>query len=142
MKAVLDTNALISSTIWEGSANKTLQLLISKDAKLYTSKSILDEYEKVIRRDFPQLIDRLPGLMERIVSFSILAEPSMKLDVVKEDPDDNRIIECAVASKAEYIVTYDIHLLKLKEYCGVKIMAPESMRGLLEASKDMARSNL
>lgn len=131
MKVVLDTNALISSTIWDGSANKTLRLLISKNAKFYSSKAILDEYEKVIRRDFPQLIGQLPKLMENIISFSILAEPSIRLDAVKEDPDDNRIIECAVASKAEFILTYDKHLLKLKEYENVKIFTPENMRRLL-----------
>jgi len=134
MKIVMDTNVLLSSTIWAGSANRVLLMLISNGAKFYTSKAILDEYEEVVRRDFPKLVDMLPHLMENIVSFSIFAESSVKLGVVKEDEDDNRIIECAMAANAEFILTYDRHLLKLKEYEGVKILKPESMRRLLEGS--------
>lgn len=136
MKAVLDTNVLISSTLWAGSANKTLLLLIGKNAKLYASRAILEEYAEIVRREFPQVIDKLPILMENILSFSTIAETLVKLDVVKADPDDNRIIECAVASQAEFILTYDKHLLKLKEYEGVKILTPENMRRLLNAGKE------
>lgn len=135
MKAVLDTNVLISSTLWAGSANKTLLLLIGKNAKLYTSRAILEEYAEIVRREFPQVTEKLPQLMENILSFSTIAETSVRLDVVKADPDDNRIIECAVASQAEFILTYDKHLLKLKEYEGVKILTPENMRRLLNAGK-------
>ncbi len=135
MKVVLDTNVLISSTLWAGSANKTLLLLIGKNAGLYASRAILEEYAEIVRREFPQVVEKLPQLMENILSFSTIAETSVRLDVVKADPDDNRIIECAMASQAEFILTYDKHLLKLKEYEGVKILTPESMRSLLNAGK-------
>ncbi len=136
MKVVLDTNALISSTLWAGSANKTLLLLIGKNAKLYTSRAIIEEYSEIVRREFPQVIEKLPQLMGNILSSSTIAEALVRLDVVKADEDDNRIIECAVASQAEFILTYDKHLLKLKEYGGVKILTPENMRRLLNAGKD------
>lgn len=42
--------------------------------------------------------------------------PTQKLDAVKEDPADNRILECAVEGKSEYLVTRDHHLLKLKNF--------------------------
>lgn len=132
MKVVLDTNVLISATLWTGSANKTLLLLIEKGARLYTSRAILGEYAKIVRREFPQVVEKLPKLMENILSFSTMTEPSVKLNVVKADPDDNRIIECAVASQAEFILTYDKHLLKLKEYEGMKILTPENMRRMLK----------
>ena len=51
------------------------------------------------------------------------------MDVVKEDPDDNKIIECAIESEAEYILSYDNHLLRLKEYLGIKIIKPEEALG-------------
>jgi uncharacterized protein len=133
MKVVLDTNVLISATLWEGSAHKTLLLLISRDAKLYTSMPILQEYSRVIRRDFPQFASRLPKLVGNIMAFSILVEPSVKLNAVPDDPDDNRILECAAESGAEFVLTYDKHLLNLKEYGGIGILTPEKMRQLLGA---------
>jgi predicted nucleic acid-binding protein len=42
--------------------------------------------------------------------------------VVKEDPDDNRVLECAVGARAEFIVMGDKHLLQLEEYAGIRIM--------------------
>ena len=131
MKIVLDTNVLISATLWEGSAHKTLLLLIGRDARLYTSMAILQEYSKIIRRDFPQLAGRLPKLVGNIVAFSTLTEPAIRLNAVPADPDDNRILECAVASGAEFVLTYDKHLLKLREYSGIRIFTPEKMRQLL-----------
>jgi len=131
MKFVLDTNVLISATLWEGSANKTLLLLIEKDARLYTSKAILQEYDRIIRRDFPELVAQLPKLMENIIAFSIITEPRIRLDAVSADPEDNKILECAIESGAEFILTYDKHLLNLKEYGGIKIFTPEKMRALL-----------
>ena len=49
-----------------------------------------------------------------------------KVDVVKEDPDDNAIIECAIAGKADYIITGDNDLLELKEYKWIKIRNSQS----------------
>ncbi len=56
-----------------------------------------------------------------------LVIPSEKVDIVKEDADDNKIIECALESNAEYIISYDKHLLDLKEYRGIKIVKPEEI---------------
>ena len=133
MKFVLDTNVLVSATLWEGSAHKTLLLLIEKDARLYTSKAILQEYDGIIRRDFPELAARLPKLMENIIAYSIIIEPKIRLHAVSADPEDNKILECAIESGAEFILTYDKHLLNLKEYGGIKIFTPEKMRALLRA---------
>ncbi len=133
MKVVLDTNALISATLWpDSSARKTLLLLRAQEARFYTSKAILGEYEEVIRRDFPEMIERLPEFIGDIAANSTLAEPSSRLRVVKEDPDDDKIIECAMAAGAEFIITYDTHLLKLQEYGGIRILTPENMRRLLK----------
>ncbi|MDI6737413.1 MAG: hypothetical protein QME12_02745 [Nanoarchaeota archaeon] len=51
--------------------------------------------------------------------------PVIKLDIVKDDPDDNKIIECAVASQSDFILSYNLHLLNLKEYAGIKIIRPD-----------------
>ena len=56
-----------------------------------------------------------------------MIEPKQKIDIIKDDPDDNKVIECAIESSSDYIVTYDKHLIKLKEYKRIKIIKPEEI---------------
>lgn len=46
-------------------------------------------------------------------------------EIVEDDPDDNKIIECAVEGDVDYVISYNKHLLKLKEFKGIKIVKPE-----------------
>ena len=63
---------------------------------------------------------------------SILVEPGERFKIVFEDPKDNIFIETAAAGKADYIVTQDKHLLKIKEFRKIKIIAPEEFIKLLK----------
>lgn len=69
--------------------------------------------------------------LHKIVSISGLVKPTKKLDIVKDDPDDNKILECAIAGKVDYIISNDEHLLKLKEFEGIPIIKPEEFLKLL-----------
>ena len=60
-----------------------------------------------------------------IIRNSIIVEPKEKIVIVKDDPKDNIFIETAVAGDVDYIVSQDNHLLKLKEFRGIKIITPE-----------------
>lgn len=53
---------------------------------------------------------------------SKIVAPQQKLNIIKQDPDDNVILECAIEGKAGYIVSGDRHLLALKQYRGIKII--------------------
>jgi predicted nucleic acid-binding protein len=53
------------------------------------------------------------------------------LEVVKDDSDDNRVLECAVAAKANYIISGDKHLLDLGEYRGIEVLPPAGFIVLL-----------
>jgi len=117
---------LISSTLWDGSvAQKLLFKLIRKDALIYSSIAILSEYQKILKRDFGYSDKERSNIMEKVLSFIILVSPKKKVQVVKEDPEDNKIIECAIEAFSEYVISYDQHLLKIKEYKGIKIIKPE-----------------
>ena len=63
--------------------------------------------------------------MDLIIRNSIIVEPKEKIVIVKDDPKDNIFIETAVAGDVDYIVSQDNHLLKLKEFRGIKIITPE-----------------
>ena len=59
---------------------------------------------------------------ENLLDFSLLAKPALKLSVITEDPDDDRVIECAVASGSRYIVSGDKHLLRLAHYENIRVI--------------------
>mgnify|MGYP001584196491 FL=1 len=128
MRVVLDTNVLISATLWSGSvAQKLLFKLIHADAQIFSSVEILEEYRRVLQRDFEYAENEVAYILGKIVSFMTLISSKEKVDIVKEDPDDNKIIECALASASMCIATYDKHLLNLKEVRGIKIVKPEEL---------------
>ena len=128
MKITADTNFLVSATQWDNSvAHKLLLKLIETNAEIFTTKGILDEFAEVLQRDFEYSEEETNEIIEKVMGFVILVESKEKLDIVKDDPNDNKILECAIASKSEYILTYDNHLLRLKEFRGIKILKPEEI---------------
>ncbi|MDP3639787.1 MAG: putative toxin-antitoxin system toxin component, PIN family [Nanoarchaeota archaeon] len=132
MAITFDTNVLLSATLWDGSvAQKLLFELIRQEVKIYSTTEILSEYQEILKRDFDFSDKEVSEIMEKVLTFVTLVSPQTKIKVVKDDPDDDQIIECALESNSEYLITYDKHLLHLKEYRGIRIIRPEEARGLL-----------
>ena len=128
MKITLDTNFLISATQWDNSvAFKLLKRLLEANIKIFTTKDILDEFSEVLQRDFKYNKEETTNILEEILVFVNIIEAQEKIKIVKDDPDDDKIIECAIASNSNYLVTYDRHLLKIKKYKSIKIITPEEM---------------
>ncbi len=131
MGLTFDTNVLLSATLWDGSvAQKLLFDLIRQDVRIYSTPEIISEYQTILKRDFDFTDDGINEIMEKIMEFVTLVNPTVKVDVVKDDPKDNMIIECALASNSNYIITYDKHLLNFKEYQGIRIIKPEEARAI------------
>ena len=130
MKIVFDTNVLISATLWDNNvAQKFLFKCIKEGIQIFSSQEIIEEYKEILARDFYYKEQEIGEILERVLQFLSLVIPSKKVDVVKEDADDNKIIECALESNAECIISYDKHLLKFKEFQGIKIVRPEEALG-------------
>ncbi len=126
MNVVLDTNVLISLSVWETSeAKKLLDELVHKNINIFSSEEIKFEYVKVLRRDFELSDNRIEEMLEKIFFYIDFVEPAEKVDIVKDDPTDNKIIECAIASNSEYIITYDKHLLDIKKFRNIKMIKPK-----------------
>jgi uncharacterized protein len=132
MRVVFDTNVLLSSTLWDRSvAQRLLFKLINTNSTIFSSLPIIAEYQKVLRRDFDYFEEDIIKIMEKVLSFITLIKPTQKVDIVKDDPDDNKIIECALASKSPYIITYDNHLLKFGKIMEIEIITPEQALKIL-----------
>jgi len=131
MKVVKDTNVLISGIFWKGQPNKVLNLWKEGKITPVISADMVSEFTRVMN-DFKI---QLPQSMIRqctnlILRNSIMIEPKERISVVKDDSADNMFIEASVAGDAEYIISQDKHLLKLKSYKRVKIVNPEEFNKL------------
>ena len=69
-----------------------------------------------------------------ILSFSRLVKIPNTLKVVRDDPDDDKVLECAVVGRAKHIVSGDHHLLELGGYQEIKIIRAAELLDLFPAS--------
>ena len=90
--------------------------------RLILSDAILDEVAEVLERKFDWPSVDLAVAKRQLERFGHKIKPVVTLDVVKDDPDDNRILECAVSAVSDYIITGDKDLLRLGRYDGIKII--------------------
>jgi uncharacterized protein len=125
IKAVIDTNVFLSALFWSGKPNEVVRLALSKHFIAITSLPILEELENKLLKKFKYPKDQTETYLKLIIEAFSLVKPKTKVIVV-EDSDDNKIIEAALESKADYIVTGDKHLLKIGNYCGIKILTPNN----------------
>src|SRR3989344_8611209 len=123
-KVILDTNIFISSIFWKGNSHKIVELALDKKIEVFTSLEILKELEEVLKEKFEEEQEFIDEQIALILEYAQVINPEIKIDIVKEDLDDNKIIECAVTSKADYIISGDSHLTKIKEVLGIKILKP------------------
>ncbi len=128
MRIVVDTNVLMGGLInpvkasgrvislWEAGKVEVLISSALREEYLHTfSRMRFGQAEAIMRRE-AALMKLLAGANTTFV------EPALKLQVIKEDQSDNRLIECALTGGAGYIVSQDRHLLRLGQYDGIKIV--------------------
>lgn len=131
IRVVVDTNILISALISKKPSPpfQIYQLIKSGNFLLITSSTILEELEDVItREEIVKLHQRTSGqikeILEEIIETSYIIPGLVNVEVVKEDPDDDKFIAAAIEGRADYIITGDKPLLNIKEYHGIKIISP------------------
>jgi putative PIN family toxin of toxin-antitoxin system len=123
VQVVPDSNIFISAVVYGGKPLQLLEMGLERDIHLLTSPAILDETLGVLREKFAYSAEQLEEARGRIESacFGIFT-PSLTLDVVPDDPDDNRVLELAVQLADSVVVTGDKHLLKLRKYEHVEVL--------------------
>ncbi|MEK6876944.1 MAG: putative toxin-antitoxin system toxin component, PIN family [Nanoarchaeota archaeon] len=131
MIVVLDTNILISAIFWRGNPYEVVRNALKKKYSLYLSTEILNELEEKLRIKFKFPEDNISNHIELLKEYGKIVVPISKVNAIKEDPDDNKVLECAETAKADYIVSGDAHLLKLKEFKGIKIVTAKEFLGII-----------
>jgi putative PIN family toxin of toxin-antitoxin system len=124
MRVVLDTNTLISALLFHGTASCLVALWQSGRFTLLVSRAIMEEYLRVLAYPKFRLADQdIRGLVEEeVLPYVVTVRVRLRLSVVRRDPEDNKFLECAVAGRAEYLVTGDQILRELGSYRGVTIL--------------------
>jgi len=119
-EVVLDTNVLVSSALSNGKPFEILQFVS------VTSPAIVGELRDVLERDrLPFSDDQVDKLVTKVVSISRVIEPELTVEVVEDDPDDDKILECAIAGAVDCIISGDSHLLDIERHRAVAVYSPD-----------------
>jgi putative PIN family toxin of toxin-antitoxin system len=124
-RVVIDTNVFVLS-FFGGNPRRIVDLWKTGKLTLCLTRGIIDEYVEVLNRlglEGEHELKELLGLFAQGFN-CIFTAKTPKVKVVKEDPDDDKFIECAVALKAQCIISGDKALLAVKNYVGIKILNP------------------
>ena len=127
MRIVLDTNIFVSGIHWkQGASGKVIDSWLEGKIELVSSQEIIDEIVETLR-DFKisMPVDKIILWVSVIADDALIVEPSVSFD-------DNKFLEAGVEANADYIVSQDNHLLKLKEFQGIRIVKPEEFLAVLE----------
>lgn len=129
MRAVLDTNVVVSALLWGGTPDRLIQAAIDGALELATSPALIEELRAVlVRPPFAQRLTQQRVRAEQAISlYARLATQVSPLAVeaiVAADPDDDHVLACAIAARAELVVSGDRHLIDLKTHRGIRILTP------------------
>ena len=123
MRVVFDTNIYISAfAIPGGNAEEAYFKAIQGEFELFTSVAILTETARVLQMKFDWAEDKTRHAIQEISQTATVLRPRPTLHILRDEPD-NRILECAMAAQADWIVTGDRYLLALKRHQGNTIIS-------------------
>lgn len=122
MRVTADTNIYVSAFQFGGKPLELLQLARTGTIELAISEPILREVTGVLRTKFHRRDADLLAIEQEIRSFAELVTPTKPVDVIKHDPPDNRVLECAEESRSDVIVSGDSDLLSLRRFGNARIV--------------------
>lgn len=129
LRAVVDTNVVVSALLWRGAPHKLFGLVESEDILLFTSRALVSELSDVLARRKIARAVRATGknadaLVAEYAALTRLVKPRRLRARVSRDPDDDAVIACALAARASLIVSGDQDLRALRSYGAIRIASP------------------
>jgi putative PIN family toxin of toxin-antitoxin system len=123
IRVVFDTNTIISALLFGGTPRNAFTRAIEGKIQNYASEEILTELEGVLSRSkFRMTHEQVRHIVQEFEAISTIVAPDEPIKHICRDRDDHIILECAVKSKADYIISGDKDLLVLGEYLGTRIV--------------------
>lgn len=137
IRAVYDTNILISAFIGIGPPFKVLSAVFDGRVRRIITKDLLEEFDNVIhRKKFGFTKYQIEKMQSIILRVSEIIQIKEKVDVIKDDPDDNIILECAKEGKVKYVISGDSHLLKLERWKNIEIITANKFLKILKKEEN------
>ncbi len=125
MRVVLDTNVLVSAFVFPGGPPEAVyRRVLADELTMIVSRPLLAELGRVLVDKFDWEPTYAEEVVAQLVRIGELVEPSETIEDIDDDPDDNRVLEAAVESHAELIVSGDRHLLALGSWRDIPIVKP------------------
>ncbi len=138
-KVVIDTNIFVSGLLGsKSSSNFIIELFLQNKFTLLITHPVLRELKEILtRKPLSRLanrpVDEFLTLLERQAK---KVSPEEKVRIIKDDPEDNKFLECALAGKADFIISGDHHLLSLRKFRGISILnSKEALKRLKALAK-------
>ena len=130
---VFDTNVLLSAIGWKGNPFQCLELARAGTIEVVTCPEILDELTEKLESRLAQSSDIITETLSDLLSVLRVVSITGELKAIAADPDDDKILECAVVASATYIVSGDRkHLLPLGSFRGIHIVSPAEFLTLID----------
>ena len=124
-RIVLDSNVIISGFLFGGHPARLLEHVLDGSVQCFISLPILDEVRDVLQRPkFGLSSEQALSLIEELHALCLVVTPTQHVRVIKDDPDDNMILECALSANADIIASGDSHLLDLGCWKNIRILSP------------------
>jgi len=134
IRAVIDANQFVSALLKPDSNPAwVLGLVREEKIQLVMSSAIVAEIRAVLL--YPKIMKRhrltpaqLDLLLKKLLKVAVITHNEPKFEVIDHDPSDNKYLECAVAGRADVIISGDSHLTDLKFFQGIRILSPTRFR--------------
>ena len=128
VRVLIDTNVLLSGIFWPGKSKALLNAVRQGEIHYITSKHLLDELQGVLSdptKPFGLNDHEIDKIINEIRTFAEIIVPTSHIEVCR-DPDDNRVLECAIDGEVDYIITGDKDILVLDSFEGIKIITVDN----------------
>jgi putative PIN family toxin of toxin-antitoxin system len=124
LRIVLDTNIYISAAIIGRVCEEILRICRFGNIEVFISDDIIIEIETKLKEKFFWNNKQIKVFKENILEFTNIIKTTNKISYIKDDVDDDKILECAISAESDYIISEDKHLIKLKSFRNIKILKP------------------
>jgi uncharacterized protein len=130
LEVTADSNIYISALVFAGRSLQFLDAARAGVFRLAVSDALLAEVHRILRDRFRWPDEDLAEAATDPADFTFRVFPTQTIDAIPEDPDDNRVLECAVAAGSRYMLIGDA-LLRLGRYGGIQIMRVADFMALI-----------
>jgi putative PIN family toxin of toxin-antitoxin system len=127
LKLVIDTNVVISALLKpESNPALIMSLILRGDCRLCMTEKIFSEYEEVSGRGKFKKLDQsnVREFLSRLRRKALWVVPKVTMDDMAKDPEDNAFLECALESKADFLITGNVHHFPEKKFHRTSILTP------------------